>query len=125
MYEGMLVMQQHFLVENSHVKEKKMQITVDGVDLYEVNTTEMELLAYVLSARTLDSDLKRRLEWVLTHKIEQCYKRFREEWMPILQADPAVSEVPIDDEAFFNMVKRRPDYNDRDARTALEEASEE
>ncbi len=99
-----------------------MQITVDGVDLFEVNATEMEMLAYFLSAKTLDSDCKRRLKWVLTHKIEQCYKRFREEWMPILQADPAVTEVPIDDEAFFKMVKVRSDYNDRDAKTALEEA---
>lgn len=98
-----------------------MQITVDGVDLYEVSTTEIELLEYFLPASTLDADLNRRLEWVLKHKIEQSHKKFREEWMPILQRDPSVTSVPVHDESFFNIVKVRPDYMDREARDAAEE----
>ncbi len=93
-----------------------MQITVNGQPLFEVNATEMELLEYFLPVSTLDADLKRRLEWVLTHKIEQCHKKFREEWMPKLEKDPAVTTVPVGNEDFFNMVKVRPDYKDRATR---------
>ncbi len=93
-----------------------MQITVDGEDLFEISDTEMEVLAYVLEISTLDADCKRRLEWVLRHKIEQCYKRLRQDWMKILENDPNVRSVPIDDEAFFDMVKVRDDYQDREAR---------
>jgi len=101
-----------------------MKIQVDGVDLYTVTDTEMELMAYFMFASTLDDDCKRRLQWVLKHKIEQCYKKIRIEWMPILQADPNVTEVPLDDEAFFNMIKVRSDYQDRDARDTQQAAAE-
>ena len=93
-----------------------MQITVDGVDLFEVTDNEIELLEYVLPSAILDADLKRRLEWVLTHKIERAYSRLKDDWMPILQRDVEVTQVPLDDEEFFNMVKVRPDYKDRDER---------
>ena len=102
-----------------------MQVTVDGVDLYELSATDMEILEYVLPSSTLDADCKRRLEWVLKHKIEQCYKRLRREWMPILQQDPSVESVPLEDEAFFNMVKVRPDYKDRESRDAEAAAAED
>ncbi len=95
-----------------------MQITVDGVDLFEVSTIEIEVLEYVLTASTLDADLKRRLQYILTHKIEQSYKRLKDDWIPILENDPEVTSVPLDNEAFFNMVKIRPDYKDRAARDA-------
>ncbi len=95
-----------------------MQITVDGSDLYELLEVDMEILQYMLPSATLNADLKRRLEWVLRHKITRCYVHLRQEWMPILQADPEVTEVPLDDEAFFNMIKVRPDYKDRDAKDA-------
>ncbi len=99
-----------------------MQITVDGEDLFEITENEIELLEYILISSEVNTDLKRRLQWVLTHKISQVYEHLKNEWMPILQADPEVTEVPIDNEAFFNMVKVRPDYKDRDAKD--EEAAE-
>ncbi len=95
-----------------------MQITVDGEDLFEITPTEIELLEYVLISSEVNADCKRRLKWVLTHKISQIYKHLKNEWMPILEADPEVTQVPIDNEAFFNMVKVRPDYKDRDAKDA-------
>ena len=98
-----------------------MQITVDGVDLYELSAIDIEILEYVFPASTLDADCKRRLEWVLRLKIKQAYKRLRKDWMPILETDPAVTQVPINDEAFFNMVKVRPDYMDWEARDAAQE----
>jgi len=101
-----------------------MQITVDGRDLYEITENEMDVLEYMLPSATLDADCKRRLEWVLRHKIERCYVNLKNDYMPILQADPDVTEVPVDNEAFFNMVKVRPDYKDRDARDAEQEATD-
>lgn len=95
-----------------------MQITVDGEDLYEITDIDMEILAYMLPSATLDAECKRRIEWIMKHKITRCYVNLRNDWMPILQKDPDVREVPLDDEAFFNMIKVRPDYKDRDAKDA-------
>lgn len=95
-----------------------MQITVDGVDLYQISDNEIELLEYLIPSASLDADLKRRLQWVLTHKIEQAYVQLKKDWMPILQADETVVSIPKTDEAFFNAVKVRPDYQDRDERDA-------
>ncbi len=101
-----------------------MQITVDGQDLYEVTDNQMDVLKYMLPSATLDADCKRRLEWVLRHKIERCYVNLKNYYMPILNADPEVTQVPVDNEAFFNMVKVRPDYKDRDARDAEQAAAD-
>ena len=101
-----------------------MQITVDGQDLYEITENEMDVLKYMLPSATLDADCKRRLEWVLRHKVEKCYVNLKNDWMPILQADPSVTQVPLDNKAFFDMVKVRPDYKDRDIRDAELAAAE-
>lgn len=99
-----------------------MQITVDGQDLYEITENEMDVLKYMLPSTTLDADCKRRLEWVLRHKLEKCYVSLKNYYMPILEADPEITVVPVDNEAFFNMVKVRPDYKDRDTRDAEQAA---
>ncbi len=95
-----------------------MKSQIDGVDVLILQAWEYELLKHDIPSAILDDDLKKRLEWVWTHKVEQVKKRFKEEWIQKLMDDPAVTELPATDEALFNVVKVRPDYKDRDARDA-------
>jgi hypothetical protein len=67
--------------------------------------------------------MKRRLEWVLRHKAEQCYIRFEKEWLEKLRNDPSVDSIPKSKEAFVALVKSRPDYKDRKAKDAEAKAA--
>ena len=93
-----------------------MQISVDGEFLFEINANQIEILGYLMSSSQIEAEVKRRLEWVITHKIDQTHAHLKEAWMPILEADPKVTHIPIQRQAFFDMIKGRPDYKDRDAR---------
>ena len=93
-----------------------MKVQVDGKELYEILPWEIQLLENDLLSEILQSDCERRLEWVLKHKIDQCWLRFEKEWMEKLRADPQVSSIPVDKEAFVNLVMARPDYKNRSQR---------
>jgi hypothetical protein len=93
-----------------------MKIQVDDELLFELAQWELDIIANDINASDLDADLKRRLEWVLRHKIDQCFDRLEKEWMPKLRADPSVKSIPIDKQAFAEMIFARPDYQDRTTR---------
>lgn len=93
-----------------------MKVQADGKELYEILPWEKKLLENDLISETLQEDCERRLEWVMKHKIEQCWMRFEKEWMKILREDPEVSSIPVDKESFINLVLSRPDYKNRSKR---------
>lgn len=95
-----------------------MEIKVDDVSLFSLATWEKDVIKYMIPSADFEADMKRRLQWVLQHKCEQCYKRFEDEWLDKLRADPAVDTIPADKQAFVELVIARPDYKDRDARDA-------
>ncbi len=86
---------------------------MDGKELYEVLPWEKKLLEYILPSETLQEDCERRLQWVLKHKIDQCWIRFEKEWLEKLRKDPSIDSIPLDKESFINLVVARPDYKDR------------
>lgn len=92
-----------------------MKITVDGKDLYELNETQKKVLKNDINADVFDSDMKRRLEWVLMHKYEQCFKRLKEEWEPKLIA-AGLKSFPADKDQFAKLVFEQSDYKDKKTR---------
>jgi len=92
-----------------------MQIKVDDVELYTLSETQKKVIKDEIDSNIFDEDMKRRLQWVLIHKYEQCYKRLREKWEPILIADGAES-LPTDPDAFATLVFAHPNYKDRASR---------
>lgn len=93
-----------------------MKIQVNDVDLFCIEEWEKKLLANDILEKELEKDLKRRLEWSIRQKIDQCYARFEKEWLPKLQEDPEVTALPASKKEFVEFVLRRPDYKDREAR---------
>jgi len=95
-----------------------MKVQVDNQEIFELDEWEKDVIKNDINADDFDADMKRRLEWVLKHKAEQCYVRFEKEWLEKLRNDPAVLSIPKSKEAFVALVKSRSDYKDRKAKDA-------
>lgn len=89
-----------------------MKISVNGDLLFELSDHHKMVLANDIDASILEEDLKRRIEYIVMHKYEQCLKRFRAEWEPKLRSEGAES-IPCDDAKFCAMVCARSDYKSR------------
>ena len=90
----------------------ELKVLVNGEPCSPLNEIKCKVLANDVA--DLESDMKRRIEWVYHHKYKQCMKRLRNEWMPKLKG--RVESVPLDDDAFAQLVFSQPDYKDRKAR---------
>jgi len=95
-----------------------MKVSVNDQEVFVLAEWEKDVIKNDIHADDFDADMKRRLEWVLKHKAEQCYIRFEKEWLERLRADPAVQSIPKSKEAFVALVKSRSDYKDRKAKDA-------
>jgi hypothetical protein len=92
-----------------------MKISVNDQELFTLTEIQKSVLKDNVNSDEFDSDMKRRLEWVLMHKYEQCFKSFKEEWDPKL-ASLGVESVPTDPDAYAQLVFSQPTYKDRKAR---------
>lgn len=87
-----------------------MQISVDGVLLFELSDHQKDVIKNNIRADIFDDDMKRRLQWVLNHKYDECFKELSDQWMPILK--DRVAQIPTDQAAFANLIFVQPDYKD-------------
>lgn len=97
-----------------------MKISVDGTDLFELSETQKKVIKDNVMGDIFEEDMYRRLQWVLMHKYEQCFKALKNEWEPKLK-ELGVKSMPLDDEAFAQLVFARPEYKDRQAREKEQE----
>lgn len=93
-----------------------MKIYFEKELVYEIKPWQLEVLKAELPASTLESDIKRRIEWVISHKIEQVYERLKKEWVDKFMNDPAINEIPADPEKLIQLIKAQPSFKDREAR---------
>ena len=100
-----------------------MKISVDDQEIYTLTETQKSVIKNDISSDVFDEDMKRRLNWVLTHKYEQCFKRLKSEWEPKLAA-LGVESLPTNPDAFAQLVFARPEYKDRAARDLESEAAQ-
>ena len=92
-----------------------MKISVDDQELFTLSETQKKIIKNDINADLFEDDMKRRLNWVLTHKYEQCFKRFKAEWDAKLPA-LGVESIPTDPDAYAALVFARPEYKDRKSR---------
>lgn len=94
-----------------------MKVSVDGVDLFSLSETQKKVIRNDILSEIFDEDMKRRLQWVLMHKYERCFERLKKEWEPKLAAN-GVQAIPLDPEAFAELVFAQPEYKNRSQRDA-------
>jgi len=96
-----------------------MKISVNDVEIYTLTDTQKNVIKNEVSSAIFEADMKRRIEWVLTHKYEQCFKKLKAEWDTKL-AENGVQSIPTDQDAYAALVFEQPNYKDRATRDAEE-----
>jgi hypothetical protein len=92
-----------------------MKISVDGVQLFELSEVQKQVIKNNVDSEIFDADMKRRLQWVLTHKYDECFKELKAEWDEKL-ASNGVKMIPTDKDEYAKLVFSQPNYKDRSAR---------
>lgn len=91
-----------------------MKISVDNQDLFTLSETQKKVICNDIHADEFEADMRRRLQYILTHKYERCFERLKAEWMPKMQS--RVASVPTDPDALAEMIFAQPDYKCRKMR---------
>ena len=94
-----------------------MKVYLNEFEVLELNETQKSVIANDIPSSELDADLKRRLQWSLETKYNECYKRLFNEWFPKL-AERGVQSIPTDKDLFAQLIFSQPDYRDRATRDA-------
>ena len=68
-----------------------------------------------IMASIFEDDLKRRLQWVLMHKYEECFKELKAEWDPKLAA-AGIDMIPTNPDKYAELVFSQADYQCRQTR---------
>jgi len=92
-----------------------MKIKVDNDILFELTETQKNVIKNDIPSEEFDEDIKRRLQWVVMHKYAKCLTRLKTEWLPKLK-ELGVQSIPLDDDAFAELVFSRSEYKDRSAK---------
>lgn len=98
-----------------------MKIAVDGKELFELNETQKKVICNDINEDIFDDDMKRRLQYILMHKYERCFERLKKEWEPKLKANGVLS-IPLDDDAFAQLVFQQSNYKSRKVKDQEEAA---
>lgn len=94
-----------------------MKISVNDQELYTLSDTQKKVIMHDIPTELFDADMKRRLQWVLTHKYDEVFKRLKSEWDPLLAAN-GVKMIPTDPDEYAQLVFSQPNYRDRSMRDA-------
>ncbi len=94
-----------------------MKISINDQELFTLSDTQKQVIKHDIPADIFDADMNRRIQWVLMHKYEECFKRLKSEWDPKLAVN-GVEMIPTDPDAYAKLVFSQPNYQDRAAREA-------
>lgn len=96
-----------------------MKISVNDKELLTLSEIQKKVIQNDICCHEFDADMARRLEYILMHKYEQCFKRLKDEWEPILAK--RYESIPTNKDQFAQLVFDQPDYKDRYAKNQLGE----
>lgn len=94
-----------------------MKISVDDKELFVLTEIQKQVIKYNINEDIFDNDMKRRLQWILTHKYDECFKTLKQEWDQKLISNN-VKSVPTDPDEYAQLVFAQPNYKSRKARDA-------
>lgn len=88
-----------------------MKIQVDGKKVFELNETQKKVIQNDISKEIFNSDMERRVKYIVEHKYERCMERLKKEWEPKLR--DRVATVPTNPDALAELIFSQPDYRSR------------
>lgn len=91
-----------------------MKISVNDVALFTLSENQKKVIRNDIADEIFDEDMRRRVEYGLKHKYEQCFKRLKQQWDPILAS--RYQSVPTDKDEYAQLVFDQPDYKNKTQR---------
>ncbi len=91
-----------------------MKISVDDKELFSLSEIQKAVIRNDINEDIFEDDMKRRLQYILTHKYERCMHRLKNEWIPKLKG--RLDSIPLDDDKLAELILRQPDYKNRKVR---------
>jgi len=90
----------------------KIYVEKNGIQslVCDLNETDINLLRSEIKDDVLYEDIKRRLEWVIKHKIDVIEQDLKKYWLQKMMDDPFVSSIPADRTQFFDLVFKHPEF---------------
>lgn len=90
----------------------KIYIEKDGIQslVCDLNATDINILRSEIKDSVLYEDIKRRLEWVIKHKIDVLEQDLKKYWVQKFMDDPFVQSLPADRAEFFKLVFAHPEF---------------
>jgi hypothetical protein len=95
-----------------------MKISINDKELFTLSDIQKQVIKNDIHEDIFDADMNRRLQWILMHKYEECFKRLKTEWDPKLAIN-GIEMIPTDPDAYAQLVFKQPNYQDRAARDAV------
>lgn len=93
-----------------------MKISINDQEVFTLSETQKKVIQNDIPSEIFEEDMKRRLKWVLLdEKHKRCMERLRKEWEPKFKAR-GVAMLPVDDDAFAELVFSQTDYKNRSQR---------
>ena len=92
-----------------------MKISVNDQELFSLSETQKKVIRNDIHEDIFEDDMKRRLQYILTHKYERCFERLKKEWEPKLK-EKGIAMIPTDENAFAELVFSQPEYKNRSQR---------
>lgn len=92
-----------------------MKISFNDQELFTLNETQKKVIMNDIPSDTFEDDMKRRLQYIIMHKYEECFKRLKKEWEPKLKEN-GVDSIPLDPDKFAELVFAQPNYKNRSQR---------
>lgn len=93
-----------------------MKVQVDGVDLFTISVHAQNVIQDYIPKGIFDSDIKRRIQFIVDHLYDEALKALIERYQPILEADSNISTLPSKKAALADYIMSRPDYKDKSDR---------
>lgn len=92
-----------------------MKISVNDQELFTLSDPQKQVIMNDIPEEKFEDDMKRRLNWILMHKYEECFKRLKTEWDTKL-AKNGIKMIPTDADEYAQLVFSQPDYKNRSMR---------
>lgn len=91
-----------------------MKISVNDEELFTLNETKKKVICNDIPVDVFETDMKRRLAYILAHKYEQCFKRLKEEWVDSGKlASLGIESIPTNPDALAELIFSQPTYKGR------------
>ena len=95
-----------------------MKISVDGKEIFALSETQKKVIQNDILSEIFEEDMHRRLQYILIHKYEECFKRLKLEWEPKLSQN-GVKMVPTDPDELAELIFKQPNYKNRSQRDKI------